>query len=424
MRRRSNAFVFWLFASAALAVNVLHAEDGVLVISVADPKGKPISGVVLSTKGDGSTGSPTDISGKTRLRLAPQTRPGTWVTLQITHISGSRDLVFISPWDQRVIVPPFSNESENYVPLIVAERNSREVLASKDALVALAARIVAKPSPKSSGTQTSDRKRQVLAAAALEYGLDPVEVDSAIRSWNPKPSDLYAKGLAAFYKEELAEASAQLTQALKTSVAATGGRQRDAKIVDSAFFLGRALYEEGKYQEAANAFRQALQFRTDDAELLANLGLASVNIQTQTATANEGGTVIQAQATTQYNHNYIVTVQRDGTATSLISGASSTAQLESLLGFINREASAAFGSWEAQLRKYHADHNILHDEKVTPLVAEAVATTRKELRDIQSRCATVLAKGALPEAKAQLFLLDGLASELAAKAGLTRPITR
>jgi tetratricopeptide (TPR) repeat protein len=423
MRRRSIAFVFWFVASTSLAINVLHAEDGVLVISVADPKGKPIAGVVLSSKGDGSTGSPTDISGKTRLRLAPQTRPGTWVTLQITHISGGRDLVIISPWDQRVIIPPFSNESENYVPLIIAERNSREVLASKDALAALAARIVAKPSSKSHRTSSDDRKPEFLAATALDYGLDPVDVDSAMRSWNPKPNDPYAKGLAAFYKGDLAEASAQLTQALKASVA-TSGRQRDAKIVDSAFFLGRALYDEGKYQEAANAFRQALQFRNDDVELLANLGLASINIQSQTATASEGSTVIQAQASTQYNTNYIVTVQREGTATSLISGASSTTQLESLLGFINREASAAFGSWEAQLRRYHASQNLLQDEKVTPLVAQAVASTRKELRDIQNQCATALVKGTLPEAKAQLFLLDGLASELAAKAGLTRPISR
>ncbi|MEK7409578.1 MAG: hypothetical protein AAB225_31310, partial [Acidobacteriota bacterium] len=93
-----------------LGAIVLIAEQGVLVLHVKDPRERPLPGVVLATEGDGSTGPPTDRAGKTRIRLAPATRPGARVSLQI--VGAPKDLVFLSPWDARATVPPFENESE------------------------------------------------------------------------------------------------------------------------------------------------------------------------------------------------------------------------------------------------------------------------------------------------------------------------
>jgi len=38
-----------------------------------------------------------------------------------------------------------------------------------------------------------------LAAAAKQYGLDPEELNKAIRSWGEKTTDTYEAGLAALY---------------------------------------------------------------------------------------------------------------------------------------------------------------------------------------------------------------------------------
>jgi tetratricopeptide (TPR) repeat protein len=406
---------------AAFITALLYAEDGIVVISVTDPKSKPMPGVVLSTKGDGATASPTDVSGKTRLRLAPQTRSGSWVSLQITRVAGGRDMVFISPWDQRVIIPPFSNESENYVPVVIADRSNRDILSSRDSLTALASKAVAQTMAKNRQNQPAPSRDEVLKQLANEYGLTPDEIDSAIRAWSRKATTPYDKGVTALYKGEYREASAQLSQAVDANAGATATTQRDTRTVDSAFFLGWSLFEEGKYPEAAAAFRRALQFRQDDTDLLLALGLASANIQSQTGTATHGGTLIQAQASNQYNFNYITTVKNEGTAGTLIAKASSSSDLESLLGFINRDAGAALGLWETQLRKYYAEQESSY--YVTSRVEEATKVARQELRDIQKRTADGLAKQDLAVVKAQLFLLDGLASELAAKAGRSRPVS-
>jgi len=78
---------------------------------------------------------------------------------------------------------------------------------------------------------------------------------------------------------------------------------------------------------------------------------------------------------------------------------------------------AALGLWEAQLR----DH---YKEYIDPagLAEKTVTPSRKELREIQRQIATALAKQELSVVKAQLFMLDGLASELAAKAQRSRPV--
>jgi hypothetical protein len=117
-----------------ISAPILLAQDRTLVVQVIDTRDRPIAGVVLSTKGEGAVGQPTDISGKTKIRLAPQTRSGSWVSLLLVKVMDGRDLVFNSPWDGRARVPPFESESENFVPVVLIPRSERERLVSVSAL--------------------------------------------------------------------------------------------------------------------------------------------------------------------------------------------------------------------------------------------------------------------------------------------------
>jgi tetratricopeptide (TPR) repeat protein len=245
------------------------AEQGVLAIHVSDTQKRPISGVQLATEGDGSVGSPTDAAGKTRIRLAPQTRPQSWITLQI--VKSSRDLVFISPWDGRAQVPSFENESENYARIVMAPRGDRALLESKSAVLAIAARFNSSVAPtRPNQSATDDGRRAALTEVSKDYGLQPVDVDHAIRSLGERTTNSYEKGVAALYAKDYLGAANLLSESLRTRQA----DQAEAKPGDAAFFLGESLYEQGRYLESAEAYRIVARLRPDDTLVLNNLGLS------------------------------------------------------------------------------------------------------------------------------------------------------
>jgi tetratricopeptide (TPR) repeat protein len=259
----------WL--PAMLVSGLAEAEQGVLVVHVQGPHGKPLAEVVLATKGDGSTGPATDLAGKTRIRLAPATGVGSRVTLQI--VRAPKDYVFISPWDAAANVPPFENEAENYVPVVLAERGDRMMLENGSALVALAAQINRANAPRAVGEKTTEQQRkEALAEVARSFGLAPEEVDKAIRAWGQRTEDPYEKGLAAWYERHYPEASDLLARSFRQRKAAAEKGARESE--DAACFLGQALYEQPKYRESAEAYREALRYRPEDATVMNNLGLS------------------------------------------------------------------------------------------------------------------------------------------------------
>ena len=244
---------------------------GILVVHVADPQDRPIAGVVLSTKGDGSTGPPTSLAGKTRIRLAPQTRPNNSVSLQV--VRAPKDFVFLSPWDSRVRVPPFENESENFVQVVLAERGDRALLENGKALATLASRINAANAPKAiTEVVTEEQRRAARGEVAREFGLEPDEVHRAIRDWGQKAKDPYEKGLSALYEENYPEASRELSESLRLRESELQKAQVD--MVHAAFFLGVALYKQGKYAQSVVAYRKAAALRQDDSVILNILGLS------------------------------------------------------------------------------------------------------------------------------------------------------
>jgi hypothetical protein len=164
-----------------------EVEDHFLSIVVFDMQDKPIKGVTVNVRGDGTSGI-TDDEGKTRIVLAPQTQPGSEVALYI--VSAPKDLEFISPMNKMVRVPPFENASQNSVEIVLAERGSRRLLADSKALTAITASInSANVRNTVSGTPSEKQRVETLGTVAQTFGFSPKELDAAIREWGRKTKD-------------------------------------------------------------------------------------------------------------------------------------------------------------------------------------------------------------------------------------------
>lgn len=278
---RIYARVICLVIMAYVFSGLALAEDGVLVIHVADAEDEPIKGVVLSNKGDGTQSDPTNRTGVTRLALPRDARPNSWIFLQVLKGIEEKDSwILISPWDGRVAVPSFNNESENFVSVVVAKKFDKRLLANSIALRAMAATANSGLTSKTAGdTISEEQRRAVLDEVAKSYGLEADEIDKAIRAWGEKAKDPYEKGLAALYEENYPLATEQLKKSLARREAELKRKtaeleKQKAEVADSAFFLGQSLYKQGKYGESADAYRKAAAQRPDDTMIMNNLGLS------------------------------------------------------------------------------------------------------------------------------------------------------
>jgi tetratricopeptide (TPR) repeat protein len=272
-------FALLLGALLCAASGVVWAESGVLVVHVEDVQRRPISGVQIGAEGDGGSQTTGD-DGKARIPLAKETKEKSWISLQILKSPPHNDFVMVSPWDYRAVVPLFENESENFVKVVVVQRGDRMVLESGVALAALTAQINKANAPKTADKQApQEDPRASLAAVAKMYGVDPDDLDKAIRSWGVKTTDPYEMGQAALYERNYAKASAQLADSLRGREEKLARDQRAVaddvcSVADAACFLGYSLYEEGKYLESSTAFRRCLQFRPEDDWVLNYLALS------------------------------------------------------------------------------------------------------------------------------------------------------
>src|SRR5262245_13660483 len=132
-----------LVCLAALAATASQAETGILRVKVLNLNNTPIREVGIRAEGLGSYAL-TDDRGLAGINLAQQTRPGTWVTLEVS----SGDYAFVSPRNRKVLVQPFENESENFVTVYLTAIGDREALQSSKLAVALAAKFNAALTPK------------------------------------------------------------------------------------------------------------------------------------------------------------------------------------------------------------------------------------------------------------------------------------
>ena len=236
---------------------------------VTDFKQHAIPGLQLRAEG-GPPGAPSDDGGVARLSLDPKVKPGQWIALQL--FKPKQDLVFISPWDTRVIVPPFDSVSE--IPIVLANRGDRALLESGSALSSITARVLKNIQPQAKSEPVSDelRRREALAEVSRIYGLKSEDVDQAIRAWGTKAKGPYEKGLAALYENHYPEATTQLQKSLSLRKKELVTAQD--KVADAAFYLGQSLHAEGKYRGAVEAFQESQQLRPDDPTVLNELAVS------------------------------------------------------------------------------------------------------------------------------------------------------
>jgi hypothetical protein len=186
------------------------AETGKLVVQVQDLQQRPIKGVEVAVDGvvdSAVTGS----DGKAVLALGSSVKEGDWVSLSLLHSSTGQDLVMATPWDGRAMVPPFANDDENFVKIVVLPSGENDALGNGRLLASLTAKIDRENAPRSSdGSLTYGNPQQALNAIAKQYGFDPTKLDEHIRAWGARTDDPYEAGLAALYERNYREASWQL----------------------------------------------------------------------------------------------------------------------------------------------------------------------------------------------------------------------
>lgn len=250
-----------------------RAQGRYVDILLSDVQGQPMSGVRLGVKGSGS--AVTDRLGSAHLPLNQQAESNVEVELYI--VTSPEKLVFISPWDARVRVPRFTSDSQNSVRIVVAARGDRRMLKQPAALVAMVSRIVktsfliSNESGKNAPTSTYKRQRALLETGRV-FGLGSKEIDKAIRDWGEKSGDPFEIGLAALYAQDYSKASTRLMQSSRQTESELTRMRAD--LSEAAVSLGRYQYDQGKYRDSVESFRQALQLDPNDPAILKWLGKA------------------------------------------------------------------------------------------------------------------------------------------------------
>src|ERR1035438_4638415 len=291
-----KALLLVALTSLCLVCPAAWAETGVLVVHIKDVQQNPVAGLQIGVEVDGGSAT-TDSNGEARIKLAPQTKEKSWVSLQIVKSPPGKDLVMVSPWEHRTLVPSFENESGNFVEVMVVQRGDHAALQSGTVLKAAVSQIIKANSLKSADKQAGPQEPNTnLEAIARQFGLNPEDLDKAIKAWGAKTTDPYEAGLAALYARNDDKATVDLQASLKQQelkLAADPGAVADAafflgeslqqqgKYADAAFILGQSLQQQGKYKESAEAYERSLSlFRASnnrEGEALVLLNLAQLN---------------------------------------------------------------------------------------------------------------------------------------------------
>jgi hypothetical protein len=147
MKRLFHVVQIVLFIAAGL--HLAAAQNRTLVIQIKDAQDHPLSGIRISTENGGATSKVSDVSGKTTLVLGATTGA---VKLTLVDDTDNRNLVFMQPWDGRTTVPPFRDDSENFVLVVLIPMDMKLYIMSgggpKSSLVASLSHRTAQPARK------------------------------------------------------------------------------------------------------------------------------------------------------------------------------------------------------------------------------------------------------------------------------------
>lgn len=256
-----------LFIIIFLFAGLVNAQDRVLRILVVDLEGKPIPRIELSVRGASSTGITQD-DGKANIVLAPLTAPNSEIKLYI--VSAPKEYVFISPWEAQVRVPPFENATPNSIQVVMAEKGLRALLEDHRSLVA-AAEAIKRANDWRLGKDILPKEKRVeaLKTVAEAFGLDPKDLDQALRELEDKAKDPYEKGQSALYSKNYVEAEKYLRESAQ--IRKQQLHEAERKLADAEISIAYSLLEQEKYEEAVTLYRRAFNIDKDNMNALAGL---------------------------------------------------------------------------------------------------------------------------------------------------------
>lgn len=115
-------------------------------------------------------------------------------------------------------------------------------------------------------------ERRVLLAEAERYGLGEGELERALRAFGESAEGPLEEGIAEYLAGQYEAAEGNLRKALEDAEERRESGERitaeaEQDILESARYLGQTLYEQGRYSEAAGAFRKAVEVGTEDTVL-------------------------------------------------------------------------------------------------------------------------------------------------------------
>jgi tetratricopeptide (TPR) repeat protein len=250
-----SLFLLLLFCPALVAQQKLNVQ-------VSDAEDHPVKGLRITTKSPGSTET-TDNSGKATITFTPVQG------LIPLVIVSPPDWDFISPWQRSVTVPP------DFWSIVVVPRGQREILEHPHVVKALAARANALQGRRSTEDfpPTAETRRRAVETVAAEVGLMPGDVDRKIEGLAVS-DDIYSRALGRLYEHSYRDAAELFSRALEEAEGESDPSARVERGSSAAFFLGQALFEEGRFQESAQAYKRAAELRPNDPIILNNEGLS------------------------------------------------------------------------------------------------------------------------------------------------------
>lgn len=277
-----------LLLAVTLVLASLPAAAAEIPVRVKTPAGQPVAELVLLQAGGDLSAPPTDATGRTGLPLPEDAEVGSWVEFSIKPTAGEGESwILLSPWNGllpitsvpgterlKVPVPDTDIRERAAVEMTAGRAGDDSLLESQVALQAIAANLVAHfdRSLPARGALPPAERDHLLAAEAARIGLEPGEVDAALRAWKPASKEVFSRGLAALCDERYEQAVELLKKLWQRTFQASS--TDPAAAVDTAFFLAHGLFQQERFEGAAETLRGAVALRPKDPQLLVALGRA------------------------------------------------------------------------------------------------------------------------------------------------------
>lgn len=256
--RRFRLAVVALLAAPGL---VARAAESVVAVKAIDPNGAVVANVRFTYAGVESP--PTTSAGITEVRIvlgtAQKLPPGSALELDLP--SGVAATWFLI--DDTVHVPAPGQPPAEVVLLRRADMRR------------LAAEVRDAPVP--ARELSADEKQRIVLEYAGRYGLSQENLDTAISRFRETAEDPLDQGVALFLSREYSLAESHFRTAVEQAEVRRQMAERERlaaerDLVEAARYLGQTLYEQARYEDAAQTFRKVLALRPDDSDLMRWLG--------------------------------------------------------------------------------------------------------------------------------------------------------